>query len=91
MQPLAGFSSCKHVGGGGRGRGMVGHVGRYFRILFVDNRFLGEVFKSNFFLGMKMASKKWAGLDSFPINQLTSFKCSQAVLGSMHRFAHFFS
>ena len=31
-----------------------------------------------------------AGMDSFPIHRLTLFKYSQAVLGPMHRFAHFF-
>ena len=35
--------------------GMVGLVHRHFRILFVDSRFLGVVFKSYSSSGMKMA------------------------------------
>ena len=65
MQPLSGFSSCQH-------EGMVGHVRRHFRILFVDSRFLGEVFKSKFFLGNETGLEKngpeWI---PFPIYRLT--------------------
>ena len=51
MQPLSGFSSCQH-------EGMVGHVHRHFRILFVDSRFWGQVFKSKFFLGNETGLEK---------------------------------
>ena len=68
MQPLAGFASCQHGGGGGG----VGHVCRHFRIFFVDSQFLGRVFKSISSSGMKIALKNWAGIDSFPFTDLLS-------------------
>ena len=41
-------------------------------------------------LGMKLALKNWAEMDSFLIHHLIYFKYSQAVLGPAHHFAHFF-
>ena len=64
MQPL-GRSLLASMGG------MVGHVRRHFRILFVDSRFLGVVFKSYSSSGMKMALQNLTGMDSFPIHRLT--------------------
>ena len=67
MQPLAG-SLLASMGG------MVGHVRRHFRTLFVDSRFLrggGGGFKSIFFLGDENGLKNLAGMDSFPIHRLT--------------------
>ena len=51
MQPLAG-SLLASMGG------TVGHVRRHFRVLFVDSRFLGRVFKSIFFLGNENGFEK---------------------------------
>ena len=51
MQPLAGSLLV------GMGE-IVGHVRRNFRILFVDSRFLGRVFKSILFLGEGNCFKK---------------------------------
>ena len=68
------IASCQHWGGGGGG--IVGHVRRHFRILFVDSRFLereggGGVLSPYPSSGMKMALKNWTGMDSFPIHRLT--------------------
>ena len=60
------IASCQHGG-------VAGHVHRHFRILFVDNRFLGGgrgVSSPYSSLGMKMALKNCTGMDSFPIHRL---------------------
>ena len=65
MQPLAGSLLAS------MGR-IVGHVRRHFRILSVDSQFLegggGGGSSPYSSLGMKMALKNWAGMDSFPIH-----------------------
>ena len=66
MHPLAG-SVLVSMGG------IVGHVRRHLRILFVDSWFLGRVFKSIFFLvdknGFEKIGPEWI---PFPFTDLLS-------------------
>ena len=62
---LAAVGSCQQ-GGNGWARPQT------FREIFVDSQFLGGV-QVHISSGMKMASKNWAGMDSFPFTDIISF------------------
>ena len=69
MQPLPGFASCQHWGGGGGG-GSVGHVRRLSEYLLWIVGSWGGISSPHSSSGMKMALKNWAGMDFFPFTVL---------------------
>ena len=58
------IASCQH-----RGNGWARP--QKFWNTFVDSQFFGRVSNPYSSLGMKVALKNWAGMDSFPIHRLT--------------------
>ena len=84
MQPLAGSLLVSM----GQWLGTSADISEYF-LRIVCSLWGGGASSPYSSLGMKMAFKNWAGMDSFPIHRLTQFKYSQAVLGPTHCFAKF--